>query len=245
MVNAGLKVVKFLMFVFNFLFVVCGIALIAIGSWVLATSSKYSKLFEEESFLAAPIILIVAGVVIFFIAFLGCCGAIRENRCMLITFGTFLILISILEIAAGITGYVYRNSIDTTVSKVTRKNLDMYGQGDKPTDDFVDLLQHDLKCCGSSNYTDWASTKWANSHALSVPDSCCKTEEKGCGVGKLPLDPLQTINQVGCYSKFKEFFESKILIVAGIGIGIGLVELLGIIFAFCLASAIKRKHEIV
>jgi CD63 antigen len=240
MVNAGLKVVKFLMFVFNFLFVVCGIALIAIGSWVLASSSKYSKLFGEESYLAAPIILIVAGVIIFFIAFMGCCGAIKENRCMLITFGTFLILISILEIAAGITGYVFRNSIDETVLRETRNNLNQYSQGDKSVDDFVDVLQHDLKCCGAANYTDWKTTKWGQAHPNAVPDSCCIAAEKGCGAKS-----TTGIYTSGCYSKFKEFFESRILIVAGIGIGIGLVELLGIIFAFCLASAIKRKHEIV
>lgn len=33
----------------------------------------------------APTATIVVGAIVFVIAFFGCCGAIRENRCMLIT----------------------------------------------------------------------------------------------------------------------------------------------------------------
>ena len=31
-----------------------------------------------------------------------------------------------------------------------------------------DLMQHDLKCCGSGNYTEWRKM------GHGVPDSCCK-----------------------------------------------------------------------
>lgn len=44
---------------------------------------------------AVPILLIVVGAVIFVIAFLGCCGAIKENTCM-------LMLVSVLIIAQSL-----------------------------------------------------------------------------------------------------------------------------------------------
>lgn len=43
-----------------------------------------SQRFLEDRILAPPIVLIVAGSVVFLIAFLGCCGAIKENYLMLI-----------------------------------------------------------------------------------------------------------------------------------------------------------------
>lgn len=41
----------------------------------------------------------------FVIAFLGCCGAVRESSCMVLTFSICLILIFLFEIGIGIAGY--------------------------------------------------------------------------------------------------------------------------------------------
>lgn len=60
-----------------------GLAVIVVGAFVLAEVGSYSY-FLENQVLAPPLILIVAGAVVFFIAFLGCCGAIKENYYMLI-----------------------------------------------------------------------------------------------------------------------------------------------------------------
>lgn len=48
---------------------------------------KYSQYinFLGNSFLSAPILLIVVGVIVAFLGFFGCCGAIRENYCMTMT----------------------------------------------------------------------------------------------------------------------------------------------------------------
>lgn len=47
----------------------------------------------------------VVGGVVFVIAFLGCCGAVRESSCMVLTFSICLILIFLFEIGIGIAGY--------------------------------------------------------------------------------------------------------------------------------------------
>lgn len=63
-------------------FQVAGIGLIVAGGLVLHYAN-YS-LFETEGN-GPAIALIVIGVFIFITAFLGCCGAIKESDCMLIT----------------------------------------------------------------------------------------------------------------------------------------------------------------
>lgn len=52
------------------------------GAYVLADVGEFSH-FMEGRLIAPPIVLIVAGVIVFLIAFLGCYGAIRENYYML------------------------------------------------------------------------------------------------------------------------------------------------------------------
>lgn len=71
-----------------FVFQISGIAILAIGSVILISYNHYSA-FVYSSYQSAPIVLIVVGVVVFIIAFFGCCGAVRENHCMVITVSSF------------------------------------------------------------------------------------------------------------------------------------------------------------
>lgn len=68
-------------------FQLSGLAIIIVGGVLLANGSDMADLLEDvQTELKAPqIVLIVVGVIIFVIAFLGCCGAVKESRCMLIT----------------------------------------------------------------------------------------------------------------------------------------------------------------
>jgi len=53
------------------------------GAWVLADISEFDH-FVESRIMAPPIVLIVAGSIVFAIAFLGCYGAIKEHYNILI-----------------------------------------------------------------------------------------------------------------------------------------------------------------
>ena len=46
----------------------------------------------------------------------------------------------------------------------------------------------DLHCCGSANYTDWSRPNLV----LMVPDSCCKTVSRACGVRDHPSNIYYT-----------------------------------------------------
>ena len=71
-----------------------GVALISVGVVIKGFYTEYQGLLDERYF-SAPSLLITAGTIIFFIAFFGCCGAIKENHCMVFTVG-FLALNSIM-----------------------------------------------------------------------------------------------------------------------------------------------------
>lgn len=63
---------------------VSGITLIITAAVIQGLYATYLDFLGNE-FLSAPMLFIIVGVVIFLVAFFGCCGAVRENNCMMIT----------------------------------------------------------------------------------------------------------------------------------------------------------------
>jgi len=156
---------------------------------------------------------------------------------MIYTYAALLTVILIGEVSAGIAAFVLKGELKNVIQKKMTDGMQNYG---KPSHEGVtetwDLIQFDFKCCGSANYTDWRQYL-----VDSVPDSCCKTETKGCG--QPPLN-LPTINTQGCLTLFEDLFVGNIGIVGGVAIGIFMVELLGIVISCVLACRITKYKRI-
>ncbi|KAE8626406.1 hypothetical protein XENTR_v10006618 [Xenopus tropicalis] len=235
-VEGGMKCVKFLMFFFNFVFWVCGIALIAIGIYV-QIQLNHTLIMKNATSSGAPIVIIVVGVVIFLIAFFGCCGALKENYCMVTTFAVVLVLIFLVEIAAAIAAYVYKDKLRTAFEDSFKNGMVHYNDT-KDIADSIDLLQKEFQCCGAINSTDWRQYA-PFTGTNTVPDSCCKNITAGCGKG-----PIANINSEGCATGIDQWVKKNVGIVAGVALGIALFEILGIVFACCLMKGIRSGYEV-
>ncbi|XP_031597784.1 CD63 antigen [Oreochromis aureus] len=237
-VAGGMKCVKYLVFFFNFIFWLCGLALIVVGIMVQVSLNKTLKITDPTAS-AAPIILIGVGVVIFFISFFGCCGAFKENYCMVTTFAVLLSLIVIVEIAAAIVGYVFRNKLSTIVHDSVTDMITNYNNSTREFKEAVDNLQQNLKCCGVNSSSDW---KGFSSEGNSVPDSCCKNVTKGCGKGA--MTDTSKVYQQGCSASLESVLKNNILWVIVAAIVIAILQLLGIVFACCLMKGIRSGYEV-
>ncbi|XP_002736864.1 CD63 antigen-like [Saccoglossus kowalevskii] len=237
MVEGGMKIVKYLVFFFNFLFWVCGLALIVVGALAQVKYSEYTDI-TGGLFAGLPIYLIIIGCIISVVGFLGCCGAIKENYCMITTFAVILIIILILEIAAVIAGYILQDEIYDAVNEGLTDSMDDYVDENPAAVEAYDNLQEEFKCCGANNYTDWES---AYNETNVVPDSCCKNITAGCGTDYT----LSEIWQDGCTEKLEDALIDNFEKIAGVAIAIAVVELLGIICACCLMRSIKSEYEVV
>ncbi|XP_045556176.1 tetraspanin-8 isoform X4 [Salmo salar] len=96
------KCIKYLLFLFNLMYWISGCIILGVSIY-LKVSMNGNVIMDEE----VPIdLLIAAGVIIMVLGILGCCGDIKENRCMLILFFIGLLHIFILLLIAGILGVV-------------------------------------------------------------------------------------------------------------------------------------------
>uniref|UniRef100_A0A8C8SL74 Tetraspanin n=1 Tax=Pelusios castaneus TaxID=367368 RepID=A0A8C8SL74_9SAUR len=237
--DGGMKCIKFLVFFFNFLFWVCGLALIVIGIYVQMELHK-TLIMHSASASGAPIVIIIVGVIIFFISFFGCCGAWKENYCMVTTFAVLLTIIFLVEIAAAIAGYIFKDKVRAVLQEGLEDALQQYSN-DTVLKQAVDDLQTRYSCCGANNYTDWFSIEpFKTNH--SVPTSCCLANATvpSCSVNSTAL----TINMKGCTGSIEVWLKKHVVIVAAVALGIAFFELLGIVFACCLMKGIRSGYEV-
>ncbi|GFO05594.1 tetraspanin [Plakobranchus ocellatus] len=240
MVEGGMKCVKYLLFLFNLIFVLAGIGLVAAGAYVKIKLDQYYDFFGND-YMGPGILLIVVGVFIFILAFFGCCGAYKENYCLTMTFAVFLGIIFILEISGGIAAFVLRDDIESEIEQVlsdAQKNYNTTGH-DGVTSAW-DKLQEEFDCCGVQNFSDWKSVL-----PNKPPASCCKedvTDDQCSGRSYTNTVPIYT---EGCRASFEKYLKDKVAIIGGVGIGLAFVQVVGILFACCLARAIRKEYEVV
>ncbi|XP_033231067.1 CD63 antigen-like [Belonocnema kinseyi] len=238
---AGMKLstssqcIKYLMFIFNLLFVITGIILISIGSVIHGVYHSHQD-FLDNKFFSVPNLLIAVGVIIFFIAFFGCCGAVRENYCMVVTFATLMVLVFILELSAGIAGYGLRSSASQVITGKMKENMNSYNSS-KETAAIWDKLQQNFECCGINSSTDWNVPL----NSTGLPISCCEVipgqiSESTCN------SQSPNVFKKGCLPVLGDLISAHALQLGGVGIGIAFVQALGIWFSIFLARSIKNSY---
>jgi len=248
---------KYLLFIFNFVFFVCGAAILGVGIWVKVDPkiADYVGLtVDAGSYEAATILLIVVGAFILLVGFLGCCGACKESSCMLCLFAGLMVVIVLLQIVAAVLAIVYQSEVESELKKHLTTELKS-----KVTDDTTDpftqavaRLQMEFECCGSDGYSDYGTdSKIFNTSGKNVPKSCCEkatgelgqlddTEWETCSKAAEKNPPGDGLKNKGCYDSLLSWIQAHAVIVVGIGFGLAFVEIMGIVFACCVRNKISE-----
>ena len=93
-----------------------GCVVLGVGIYALVDGQALMDLVNTQTdvtltvFTSAAYILIAVSVLVVIVSFFGCCGAIKENRCMLGTYFTVILLMFITLIVGSVIGYA--TSID-------------------------------------------------------------------------------------------------------------------------------------
>lgn len=217
---------KYCLFFFNFIFAISGLAIIIVGGIELSKVDEWGTLTPGTNIKTPQIVLIVVGVMTFIIATLGCCGAVRESKFMLITFAIFLLSIFIIEVAIGIFALVNFSDIKEQVAKDVEKEFKNIKKDDAVKKRF-DSLQISVECCGLKGKSDYPKK------GMRIPDSCCKKYENGCAKDR-------NFWEEGCLSALPAFLNKAGKLLGGVAIGLSLVEIIGAVLAFKIVKRIDR-----
>jgi len=143
--SRAFKCLKGLLVALNVLFLIFGCVLMGIGS------VAYNRRVGSLSGTTLPIGIVVLGVFIMFMSFLGCVSAWRESRIFLGLYFFFLSIFTFLLLVVGLAVYVKRNEAGYYMSKGWEAAFNPIDNG------VINALQITFECCGLYTYNDtWA-----------------------------------------------------------------------------------------
>ncbi|KAM3867693.1 leukocyte surface antigen CD53-like [Diretmus argenteus] len=227
MAQGCLKCLKYTMCAVNFLCFVCGITVLGLGIYMMMHFRM--SLTPSLANLNIANLLVISGIIITCVSFLGFLGALKENRCILLTFFILLFILMLVELAAAC--YLLINEAEIgkwlkrdLVSSLEKTKAEAKRENSTSAFSDWDLVQKTLDCCGVYNVTDWGDQ---------VPPSCCLTT---------PCDLLNPrYRQQGCLVKLKAWFEENFLSTGIVVIVVCIIEVLGMCFAMTLFCHISRS----
>ncbi|XP_055079567.1 tetraspanin 35 [Periophthalmus magnuspinnatus] len=236
---------KFLMFFFNGIIFLAGAGILAVGIWVKVDSGSIFTFLEKipdapselGQVLNVGYLLIVLGGLLLIIGFLGCCGAMRESKCMLLLFFIIVMLILLAEVSGAIVLLVFRPLVDSLFVKfghVAVQNIKTdYGKNSDITG-LWDTIMSTLKCCGYNNYTDFTNSSYHLEKGY--PPMCCQDSGAPCGNSSnstgVPTVP-------GCFSRIKALIDDNSVVIIGVALAIAALELGAMVTSMSLFCKIK------
>uniref|UniRef100_K1RU12 Tetraspanin n=1 Tax=Magallana gigas TaxID=29159 RepID=K1RU12_MAGGI len=210
------SIARCLLILFNILFWLSGAALLGLGIWFKVDKNINSYLdvievdTEDPYFDYAVYVLIAFGAFVFLVGFCGCCGAVRESKCLLGFYIFFLMIIIGGEIAAAVFGFLYKDKVETKVTDLLMETMEKY-KTSKNVRNAWDFVQIELDCCGSDSPETWKN-----------------------------LSITYYYNAQGCKDGLKDLIMEYNWIIFGVAIGIAFLEVIGIVFAFCVCREINK-----
>lgn len=249
MASAGVKCIKWLVFIFNFIFFLMGGGLIALGVYLNVEYDDWKEVSDYD-YISVANVAIAAGVVVVIVAGAGCWGAMAQNKCMLMAFFVLLVVIFALEIGAGTAAYVWRGELEENLLEQIKKRVPgrYYGK-EEGVRKSVDAIQDWGNCCGVNSAMDYFKNPLTeiSDRPDYVPESCCQDKFQIDGTCRREPNWLASLAKksnynwdTGCYDSIKKFLKDNLLYVGICGIVFGLFQVMGMVFSMVLICAIRK-----
>lgn len=256
--------VKYTMFFINFLIWVVCVFMVAIGLWAFLDKYSTQGIVRVQSafdiILDLSIVLMVVGGVIFILSCTGCVGALRENTCLLNIYSMVVTVLLLGEIALAIVAFIFPDRVFEQAKAVLSKEIIEKYRDDANLQNLVDFIQKEFQCCGLSDrgYKDWNQNMYFNCsdtnlsvERCGVPVSCCRNSTNiftdivnmMCGFGTQSQDYYQARKVVytdGCLTAIRESAQRNLHIIAGVALGVAIVQM----FVVYLARKLQGQIEL-
>jgi len=257
--------------VVNLLVLFLGLLVTGLATWLLVSEHLYLSAAPSSLSLGSYLILGV-GLLVSTLAFLGCCGALTTSRCLLVLFSLLLTLLTVAELTLVVLLQLKEVEITPLVSIGVKQTVEeKYHPANSGVTLYWDNLQQGLKCCGADGAQDWQDSLFngqieetreigigaalTKRPPFTVPLSCCRNLTdpgtlQGCQSAEFTAYNFantfdkQIYFDQGCTGRIVGLLEENINYLLFAGLGLVLLELLGIMFSMCLCCTIQRIDDI-
>ncbi|XP_071330696.1 tetraspanin 35 [Trachinotus anak] len=239
---------KVMMFVFNGIIFLAGAAILGVGIWVKVDSGSILSFLgkienapaELSQVLNVGYLLIAIGALLVVIGFLGCCGAVKESKCMLLLFFIIILLVFIAEIAGAVVILVFRplaNELIQTLGTAAVQNIKSdYGKNPDITG-LWNTTMDTLKCCGFCNSSDFVGSPYYVSHENQFPPQCCPGTNYPCN--QTVADSVTSVT--GCFPKIKQLIDDNTVVIVAVALGIAALEICAMVVSMILFCRVKSR----
>jgi hypothetical protein len=279
--HCSVQFVRYVVVVFNSLFVLCGLALIGLGVWLFVDTRVVNVLqltmdaHNSHLLRVSAIIIISIGCFLFVISLLGCIGAIAKNTVLL---GIYLVLLLVAfcgEITGAVLAIAFKDWLLDQLRQVLYQSLtDAAGYYEQVSDGLCqatdigalwDYVQVEMNCCGiesspktgyeSLPYTFDTSCPSINISGFNKPLTCCQQDPDTAHIDVRNQATSRSnfhcpiIKTNGCLEEIESWIGHYSPVLIGIGLGVAMLQTIGIIFIVCLcvnshptSDGYKRQH---
>ncbi|XP_053304818.1 CD81 antigen [Spea bombifrons] len=219
------KCIKYMLFVFNFIFWLAGGVILGVALWLRHEPKTSNLLIQQIGDKQAPgtfyigiYIVIAVGAVMMFVGFLGCYGAIQESQCLLGTFFACLVILFACEVAAGIWGFANSEQVSKEIKQFYDEAHQQTISGNKEARDkalpVLKVFHETLQCCAGKDIKQYLAA----------------------------ITMCQDINDIfakDCHSKIDELFSTKLYLVGIAAVVVAVIMIIEMIFSMVLCCGIR------
>ncbi|XP_018432428.1 PREDICTED: tetraspanin-15 [Nanorana parkeri] len=240
---------KFTLIAYSTIFWMIGAVVLAVGIYAEVERQKYKTL--QGAFLAPAIILILLGILMFVVSFIGVLASLRDNLCLLQSFMYILGLCLLLELIGGVVALIFRHQTMDFLNSNIRRGIRNY-YDDLDFKNIMDFVQNQFKCCGGEEYMDWEKNEYHSCTApgplaCGVPYTCCIANKTAvtntlCGYQAMKYSRQEAqkfIHVRGCTNAVILWFLDNYTIMAGVLLGILLPQFLGVLLSLLYISRVE------
>ncbi|KAM8973703.1 tetraspanin-15-like [Pelodytes ibericus] len=243
--------IKFSLSFYSTLFSIIGLLLLCIGIYAESERRKHQTL--EGIFLAPAIILLLLGILMFVVSFIGMVGSLRDNLLLVKIFFWVLVVIFITEILLLIIELVCEDQMIKFAHANILVGIQQY-YDDLDFKNIMDFVQEKFSCCGGDEFTDWRVNQYHSCNttgplSCGVPYTCCITGKEDGGVkntlcgyqtlDKERLDVIHIIHVRGCIHAVGLWLSDNFGITFGLVISFLAPQVLGIGLSYLFWQRLK------
>ncbi|NWQ67764.1 TSN15 protein, partial [Neopipo cinnamomea] len=235
--------IKFALSTYSTLFSILGLVILCVGIYAEVERQKHKTL--EGIFLAPAVILLLLGVTMFVVSFVGVVGSLRDNRTLLKMFFWVLLVIFLTELLLLFIEIIFENKMNEVFHSNIQEGIRHY-YDDLDFKNILDFVQQKFSCCGGDEYRDWGVNQYHSCNssgplACGVPYTCCIRKAPGevvntlCGyrtLNKERLELLSIIHVRGCIHAVGLWLKDNFEATLGIVCSLLLPQVVGLVMAW-------------